>query len=280
MYVTAIVIVTLLTSCPSSPNIETEWSRVKELIQYNLVCITGNSDESNYVEVSYSEYDAISGKNKVVTKNVTPPCIIGGHWVQIEKMPTTSNKSSDTTYYFYFKTSYQEAAYLSINNRSNTPIEYCFVPVQVSKSNSSSSCKSKPYVYRYPLVNYKNLPIYYWMFPERNSLWGDFFAGDCLPITWQTPSKTLTINEVLQLYREEFNNSNTTKLYVTYGGLYPIKRVKDIEKNDYYQYAYYGSIANSSTINMGAEYPVLALPILWSGITLNNQFEYCVHQDY
>ena len=74
----------LMDSCCGGPCKSDVWTdhQVVEKYRFNSIVILGESTDTKYVEVWYSEA-AENGKNKLVHKKVTPPAIIGGHYSYI-----------------------------------------------------------------------------------------------------------------------------------------------------------------------------------------------------
>lgn len=275
-----LAIVLLLSACPGSlfmsnnqtmSNLKTG-EKFKSSMQYNLVGLTGTGT----VEVSYSQYDPTSKTNIVVTQSLTLPCIIGGHEVQVEKVGQGYGDSLADTI-SYVKCGYQEAAYLNIVNRSDSDVEFCFIPVTfmfIREYNYSTDFN--PNLRRYPMILYNSVPVYYHLYPEKNKHWNETMFLDGYPIVFTKPTATMTINEIMALYRREYSGGEAVlRLYCkpnTKSGKawYRLTEI-DTEDTKYVaqQYKYYGKIAKNSSLDADLHYPILSLNTMETEVSID-----------
>lgn len=196
------------------------------LIRKNLICISGISSETPYIEIQHC-IDNGSGKNIIEKLMVSPPYLLEGNFVNIVYDSITIYMGDDPiNYQLWIKRDFSEdgADYLQIINHSDvSSIEFFIAGTQNIITEDGNRCGNYKSIEYLPSIYYKKAPIYYLLKPEAkytqnlsgsSSECGDIFyfegnrCGDLfLENAWE-------INDVVKLYRAEYNNSKDTVLYV------------------------------------------------------------------
>lgn len=177
-----------LYACPS-PYTEEKFVKTKKTkLKYNLIGVVGESSGTPYIEVEYSE-DNGNGENKVVKKMLSPPFLIGGHFVNVlyDSMNFISNTQNQILYsYRLLKPNYTKGGsnYLKIKNYSNKPLEYFIAGTQdvvtisnplnrfnepwlKKKYSADNTCDWHNGIQVIPTPFYNKAPIYYLLFPQK-----------------------------------------------------------------------------------------------------------------
>lgn len=184
----------------------------------NIVGITGETSVEPYIEIQYSEADAMRGN---VTKSimVSPPYIFENKNVNIVYDSIIWRAKYDMSYHIVLKHDYEEGGaeyFRIINHSTDKPIEFFIAGTQDVVLNGDGSTNEAVI---FPSVYYRKAPVYYLLFPDKKYhkdlvLRGELFrftgnyCGDIeLTAAW-------TVNDVMQLYRAEQRQSVDTVLYV------------------------------------------------------------------
>lgn len=189
-----------------------------EKYQFNVVGIIGEKSDKDYIEIWYSEA-ADNGINKIVHKWVKPPIIIGGHYSYVSFDSLSSNFAShDKSRSAITDYSSGGSHFMKIQNHGNKPIEYFIAGTQKlrtynygSKTNILDIC---------PRILYNNIPIYYMLFPEKIPKHELYTCSTATCNKFEkisfNSSKSFNIEEIMKLYRAEYNNSLDTVLHYMY----------------------------------------------------------------
>jgi hypothetical protein len=184
----------------------------------NIVGITGDPSVEPYIEIQYSEADAMRGN---VTKSimVSPPYIFENRNVNIVYDSIIWRAKYNLGYYLVLKHDYEEGGaeyFRIINHSTDKPIEFFIAGTQDVVLNGDGSTNEVQII---PSVYYRRAPVYYLLFPDKKYhkdvlLYGEplrFTGNHCgdieLTAAW-------SINDVMQLYRAEQRKSADTVLYV------------------------------------------------------------------
>lgn len=251
---------------------------------YNLIGISGPYSTEPYVEVEYCKDDG-RGNNIIVSEMVTPPVLLGGHKINvlcdsiIEIVGHGNNESKYKTtgnYRLVLKHQYgkNESEYFRIINHSlDKSIEYFIAGTQQMQTDNNG-CNGLNVIDVMPTIYYKRAPIYYLLCPEKKytqNLQGSSF--DCNDIFYFTGDRcgdlevkqAWTVDEVMALYRAEFNNSPEIKLYIdthfsSLGRLSNAIR----SNNPYVKFKhFYGVIMPNEELKGNSDLPLLATPSLF-----------------
>lgn len=188
----------------------------------NVIGIAGADSDKPYVVIKYC---VANGKetNTVKIDTVTPPYLLEPRNVNV-LVDTISNNYGDGSYELVIKHDYYEkgAEYFEIENLSkDKSIEFFVAGSQDMKVSSATYCNGMNQIERIPYVLYKNAPIYYLLFPEKKYNKNVLSNGDyCDSIVYfegnkcgdLTLDKPWTVNEVMALYRAEYNGSKDIQL--------------------------------------------------------------------
>ena len=269
MSVLAIAVASLLESCyEHEETIESTYCRK---CRTNVIGITGASAELPYIVVKH----CIANNKETNAKQIDtiiPPYIIEPHYVNVY-IDSVSNNYGDNSYTLKIHHDYTEkgAEYLEIENLSDDKTIEFFV-AGAQDLYEKELYKSSPYIgCNIPLVTYKYSPIYYLLFPEKkydkdlSINEGDhdkiYFNGNCSGDL--ILDKAWTVNEVMDLYRAEFNGSKDIQLYYSTYESNEKKRLTDYIAyrldGETQKLRLYGTVGPKSVAKTEEGIPVLAI---------------------
>lgn len=279
----------LLAACPKTP-MDGPFEKIR--VKFNLIGITGtSSDTSAYVELFYTKADS-SGNNITMHQFVKPPYLFGDH-VVITEAQKIYYKGNRTSHYYLVRYKYTEGqvGYLKIINHSDKPIEYFIAGTQnlhygedcsTYKSSLTVGCNCQLGINEAPRPIYKNAPIYYLLKPAKipnldnlqvikRENGNDYscyknnitFKGNIIgDLVVNTPFK---VEDVMKLYRAEFNSSKDTLLYNSFLARYSNTRLTKFNPGFGLQSGivgspvYYRKIAPQSTFSSSQHDPIINL---------------------
>ncbi|MDR0746129.1 MAG: hypothetical protein LBF17_06520, partial [Mediterranea sp.] len=276
-------LVTYLTSCQDWVD-EKYVATLSKKYKYNIVGISGPQSVTPYIELRYCKVDE-QGENVMVSEMVSSPFLMGGHEVNIlcdsviEIIGHSNNRSKSKAtgkYRLILRHQYEEtgAEYLRIINHStDKSIEFFIAGAQEMKTNGSG-CNGWGVIDVMPTIYYKHAPVYYLLFPERKytqNLQGNSF--DCSETFYFEGNRcgdleldqAWSVEEVMALYRAEYNNSLDVMLYIDihFDDLGRLNKAID-SGNPHVKYKrFYGVIMPGEKLKGGADTPLLATPSLF-----------------
>lgn len=269
----------------------------------NIIALWGEDLDSNSIEIKYMEYDSLSHTNIMISKKVTPPCLLGEHTILVDRIEWRNNKnnSKDTS----LVVDYNEggSAYLEILNHSSKSIEYGIIGNQETVlSTFKGNCKEG--IWTHPRVVFNDLPLLYWLYPDKNKIWGTYIISDKRGVsycespktTWSKNFQPLTIEDIIKIYRAEYNNSPDTVLYVNLRDQFNSSFAFTQDKTRLHKIPltdgtsriqnvvhYYGKIKPQESFKANQYVPTIAVPLeddctsygtKWLFSYFNNQYHY------
>ena len=232
----------LMDSCCGGPCKSETWvdHQIVEKYRFNSIVILGESTDTKYVEVWYSEA-AENGKNKLVHKRVTPPVIIGGHYSYVTFDKLAYKPKGDGNFsQSLMVTDYSKGGshYMKVVNHSSKPIEYFIAgthPIKTlnlegsfdGKFDNGKTAPSMEHTYVYPRVIYNNTPVYFLLYPKeklkRNYYEFNVVYSGTYPyaklhrenfeiLDFSSKRESWSMGELMGLYRKEYKEGGVLKL--------------------------------------------------------------------
>jgi hypothetical protein len=215
----ALVCMVLLSSCGNyGVGVGFRETRIR-LIGTNIIGIVGEASATPYIEIQFSMADEEKpGYNKTVSIMVSPPFVFYNDRVYMtyEYLEIVDSLGRRLGYEERLLRGFEEgeAEYLKIINHSpNKQIEFFFAGAQADEINGWRNP---------PDVRFRNAPVYFLLFPEKKPAHNFYFPG--LTIYFEgdrigdlVVTGAWSIEDVIALYRAEYNRSNEIQLTAIYG---------------------------------------------------------------
>jgi hypothetical protein len=271
----------LLASCIEHP-IEYKIVATKSKVyKTNLLGIAGQTSAEPYVEIIYSVAD---GTENNVTENilVSPPYIFESKNVNIVYDSAVDMQNGRTlTYYAILKHDYEEGGaeyFRIINHSTDKPIEFFIAGTQDVVTYTNEPIMGAEIL---PSVYYKKAPIYYLLFPDKkypkNLINGGevfYFEGNrCGDIELIS---AWSVEDVVKLYKAEYNHSPDTLLYVDIPASNDGGRMTNPSKynNDRFRdKIFYGAIPPQGQLKGDEKIWLLATPWIFDDMIASKRFK-------
>ncbi|GHU96394.1 hypothetical protein FACS1894156_7410 [Bacteroidia bacterium] len=198
-----------------------------KIYRTNIIGITGEPSASPYVEIIYSVAGE-AGHNVSKSIMVSPPYLFENDNIIITYDSTIqtmggacshacNKEEKNNGYILQIKHQYNEGGaeyFRIINHSTDKPIEYFIAGAQ--------DIKVRPIggeVIVFPSVYFRNAPICYLLHPERKFAHNVIFYGETLYFEGNRCgdielTSAWSVDDVMKLYRAEYNRSSDTLLYV------------------------------------------------------------------